>query len=118
MILARFFILTGLWVPCSKKRCALGRRFARGLKPSTDVIYMTSTRRILARCDIIKTNTFGLSRLVFPKEGKMEEIAKAAVGIARRAGDKMVAIDIGPTESFTPYGDLKFEEAVSILARL
>ncbi|MDD3765821.1 MAG: homocysteine S-methyltransferase family protein [Eubacteriales bacterium] len=85
-----------------------------------DVIYDIHKAYIGAGCDIIKTNTFGLSRLKFPKEGKVEEIAKAAVGIARRAaGDKMVAIDIGPTgKLLAPYGDLKFEEAVSIFGEV
>ena len=73
-----------------------------------------------AGCDIVKTNTFGLNPIKFPAHGEVEKIAAAAVGLARRAaGDKLVAIDCGPTgKLLKPYGDLDFEEAVAAFAEV
>lgn len=77
-----------------------------------------------AGADIIKTNTFGANRLKFAgTEIKTEDVIKQAVKIARNACAKkpgsFVALDMGPTgKLLAPYGDLPFEEAVSIYAEI
>ena len=73
--------------------------------------------------NVVLTNTFGANRLKFDAE-ELEEIIKAAIFAARSAasesktaGEKFVALDIGPTgKLLRPYGDLDFEDAVSIFA--
>lgn len=66
-----------------------------------------------AGSDVISANTFGANRL---KYDNVDEIVKAAVKNAKRAGKK-VALDIGPTgKLLKPMGDLDFEECVDIFA--
>lgn len=68
-----------------------------------------------AGCDIISANTFGANRF---KYDNVDEIVKAGVKNAKRAGKK-VALDIGPTgKLLNPMGDLDFEECVDIFAEM
>ena len=72
----------------------------------------------------IKTNTFGANRLKYPAGGEFElkELIFAAVGLAKQAIEQAgklnevpTVLSIGPTgRLLEPYGDLAFEEAVSI----
>lgn len=72
---------------------------------------------------VVNTNTFGANILKFSAE-ELESIVKAAVENAKTARAqsthpeaKWVALDIGPTgRMLAPYGDLDFEDAVSIFA--
>lgn len=72
---------------------------------------------------VVNTNTFGASCLKFPHE-ELEHIIKAALENAREAAvqstssqPKWVALDIGPLgRLLKPYGDLDFEDAVSVFA--
>ena len=74
--------------------------------------------------NVVVTNTFGANTLKFPEE-ELDSIIKAAVRNARVAASesqttqpKWVALDIGPTgRMLKPYGDLDFEDAVSIFAQ-
>ena len=76
-----------------------------------------------AGSNMICTNTFGANTLKFPKN-ELREIVKAAVQNAKTAlknscgkQEKFIALDIGPTgKLLKPYGDLEFEDAVSIFA--
>jgi len=76
-----------------------------------------------AGSNVVNTNTFGANILKFEKS-ELEKIVKAAIENARRAAnessgtqEKWVALDIGPTgRMLAPYGDLEFEEAVSVFA--
>lgn len=74
--------------------------------------------------DIIKTNTFGANRLKFAgTEIKTADVITQAVKIAKKACSQktgsFVALDLGPTgKLLAPYGDLPFEEAVSIYAEI
>lgn len=76
-----------------------------------------------AGSNVVNTNTFGANIIKFGKE-ELEEIvssaianAKAAKEQSRTAGEKWIALDIGPTgKLLKPYGDLDFEEAVSVFA--
>ncbi|HWQ29758.1 MAG TPA: homocysteine S-methyltransferase family protein [Negativicutes bacterium] len=69
---------------------------------------------IEAGADVVTTNTFGANRykLKHSKYSPSEIITKA-VGIAREAaGEKLVALDIGPIgQLMEPYGTLSFEDA-------
>ena len=72
---------------------------------------------------VVSTNTFGANCLKFDAD-ELERIVCAAVKHARAAqmsangdGERFVALDIGPTgKLLKPYGDLDFEDAVSIFA--
>ena len=77
-----------------------------------------------AGADIIKTNTFGANRLKFAgTDIKTADVVTQAVKIAKKAcankPGSFVALDLGPTgKLLAPYGDLPFEEAVSIYAEI
>ncbi len=67
-----------------------------------------------AGADIITTNTFGSSKYKLKGSGlEVAEVIKKAVEIAKEAaGDKLVALDIGPLgQLMEPYGTLSFEDA-------
>ena len=76
-----------------------------------------------AGSNVVNTNTFGANSLKFGAD-ELDAIIGAAIANARRAAcesrgeqPKWVALDIGPTgRMLAPYGDLDFEEAVSIFA--
>ena len=76
-----------------------------------------------AGSNVVNTNTFGANCLKFSSD-ELDEIIGAAIANARHAvcesrGEqpKWVALDIGPTgRMLAPYGDLDFEDAVSIFA--
>ena len=73
-----------------------------------------------AGADVVCTNTFGANLLKYEKE-ELISIIEAAVRIARAeadaAGGKYVALDIGPLgKMLAPFGDLEFEDAVSIFS--
>lgn len=77
-----------------------------------------------AGSNVVNTNTFGANSLKFD-QAELEEIIAAAVSIAQKAAvdsvgsqEKWVALDIGPTgKMLEPYGDLRFEDAVSVFAQ-
>ena len=76
-----------------------------------------------AGSNIVNTNTFGANCLKFSLD-ELDAIIGAAIANARRAASqssgtqpKWVALDIGPTgRMLAPYGDLDFEDAVSVFA--
>ena len=88
-----------------------------------DVIVDIHKSYLDAGSNVISTNTFGANLLKF-SETELEEIIKAAIDNARRAielstqNDAFIALDIGPSgKMLRPYGDLDFEEAVSLFSR-
>ena len=72
-----------------------------------------------AGSDVVYANTFGANRLKMP-DGKAESIVRAGVEIARRAaGDKFIALDIGPTGALCePLGSMTFDEAYAVFAEV
>ncbi len=76
-----------------------------------------------AGSNVVNTNTFGANCLKFNSD-ELENIIRAAMENARIARDKSrgdhekwIALDIGPTgRMLKPYGDLPFEDAVSVFA--
>ncbi len=77
-----------------------------------------------AGSNVVNTNTFGANSLKFSDQ-ELEKIIEGGVNLARQAqkeskstSPKWVALDIGPTgKMLKPYGDLDFEDAVSIFAK-
>ena len=71
---------------------------------------------------VVSTNTFGANSLKYD-DARLEEIIAAAIACARSAakglaGERFVALDIGPTgKLLKPLGDLDFEDAVEIFAK-
>ena len=78
-----------------------------------------------AGSNVVLTNTFGANSFKFESE-ELEKIVTAAVKNARTAversdapQEKFVALDIGPCgKLLKPYGDLEFEDAVSVYAEI
>lgn len=76
-----------------------------------------------AGSNIVSANTFGANRLKFNSD-ELEEIIATAIGhvkaaqlASKGAQEKFVALDVGPLgKLLKPYGDLEFEEAVSIFS--
>ena len=76
-----------------------------------------------AGANIVCANTFGANTLKFSGE-ELEKIIAAALANARAAKEestapheKFIALDIGPSgRMLSPYGDLDFEDAVSLFA--
>ena len=77
-----------------------------------------------AGSNVVNTNTFGANCLKFEAD-ELDAIIGAAIANARTAASqssgkqpKWVALDIGPTgRMLAPYGDLDFEDAVSVFAK-
>ena len=108
---------------------------ARGLQPGEhperwnithpDVIVAVQQAYFDAGTNVVNTNTFGANSLKFD-ETELETIIAAAIANARAAAEqscgtqpKFVALDIGPTgRLLKPYGDLDFEDAVSVFAQV
>lgn len=90
----------------------------------SDVIVGIHKAYFDAGSNVVNTNTFGANSLKF-SDRELENIIYAAVENARRAasessakGPKWVALDIGPLgRMLKPYGDLDFEDAVSIFSK-
>ena len=88
-----------------------------------DVIVDIHKSYLDAGSNVISTNTFGANSLKF-SDSELDEVIGAAVANARRAiglcaqKNAFVALDIGPTgKMLRPYGDLDFEDAVSIFSQ-
>jgi len=80
-------------------------------------------RYVKAGCQILKTNTFGANRHKLSDTGfSVEQVIASGVMTAKKAAegnDVYVALDIGPTgKLLSPFGDLHFEDAVSIFAQM
>ena len=88
-----------------------------------DVITAVHKQYFSAGANVVNANTFGANCLKFSLD-ELDAIIGAAIKNARRAAaesatehPKWVALDIGPTgKMLAPYGDLDFEDAVSVFA--
>ena len=106
---------------------------AKGLKPGDaperwnishpDVICGIHRDYFDAGSNVVCTNTFGANTLKYSKD-ELEKIIRAAVKNAAdaraqssSAGEKFIALDIGPSgKLLKPLGDLDFEDAVGVFA--
>jgi len=90
-----------------------------------DVIKSIHRAYFDAGSHVVNSNTFGANSLKFSSE-ELDAIVKAAMENARAAAaastgaqPKWVALDIGPLgRLLKPYGDLDFEDAVSVFAAI
>ncbi len=89
-----------------------------------EAVYSIHKAYFDAGSNIVNTNTFGANSLHFG-DSELEEIISSGVSLAKKAREessgtqeKFIALDIGPTgKLLKPYGDLDFEDAVSIFAK-
>lgn len=94
----------------------------RNLTHPRDIVDI-HTAYFRAGSHVVCTNTFGANLLKYSRE-ELETIIAAAVRNAKEAAEKAgtdtpkwVALDIGPSgRMLAPYGDLSFEDAVSLFA--
>lgn len=85
-----------------------------------EVIEDIHRQYIEAGADVITTNTFGANDLKLKGTGyTVEQVITQAVALARRAaGNKWVALDMGPIgQLMEPMGPLSFGEAYELYAR-
>lgn len=85
-----------------------------------EIIKSIHTKYVNAGADVITTNTFGANELKLETSMyTVEEVIPQAVRLAKEAaGQKLVALDIGPIGQFIkPIGTLSFERAYDIFAR-
>lgn len=70
-----------------------------------------------AGCDVVTTNTFNANPTKLEGQADVSEIYESAVRIAKAAGARYVAGDIGPTGALLePLGTLSFDEAYNQFA--
>ena len=113
----------GMGTLLQKRGLAPGELPERWNITRSDVIIDIHNAYLNAGSNVISTNTFGANLLKFD-ESELEDIISAAVSNAREAiaqssqNNAFVALDIGPTgKMLRPYGDLDFEDAVSLFAK-
>ena len=113
----------GMGTLLQKRGLAPGELPERWNITRSDVIIDIHKAYLNAGSNVISTNTFGANLLKFD-ESELEDIISAAVSNARAAiaqssqNNAFVALDIGPTgKMLRPYGDLDFEDAVSLFAK-
>lgn len=85
-----------------------------------EIIENVHKQYIEAGSDVITANTFGaIETKLNATRYSVEEIVSNAITIARKAaGNKLVALDIGPTgKLLEPYGELSFQKAYELYAR-
>jgi len=85
-----------------------------------EVIKKIHQHYIEAGADVVTTNTFGANELKYSSsQYSVDEVITSAVKIAREAaGDKLVALDIGPTgQVMEPTGTLSFEAAYELFKK-
>lgn len=117
LIKDRIMLLDGaLGTQLQKRGLKTGELPERLNLTSPDTVYEVHKEYIDAGSDIIYTNTFGANRKKLKEKGEVEKIIDAAVKIAKRAaGDKLVALDLGPTGALIePLGSMTFDEAYDI----
>ena len=101
----------------------------RGLKPgglpelfnltNGDVVREVHEAYVTAGADVVSTNTFGANRHKLDGAAPVKDVICAAVGLAREAGAKFVALDMGPTGGMMkPLGDMRFSEAYDLFSEM
>lgn len=99
----------------------------RGLKPGglpellnlTDGAAVRAVHEayVKAGADIITANTFGANRHKLAEAASVRDVVFAAVKLAKEAGAKYTALDMGPTGAMLrPLGDMSFDEIYDIFA--
>jgi len=87
----------------------------------SDAIVSLHKAYVDAGSNVVLANTFGANALHYSEEdGSLERVVTAAIKNAKAACGRnaFVALDIGPSgKMLAPYGDLDFEDAVSLFAK-
>ena len=80
------------------------------------LIYSVCKEYVDSGSDIVYTNTFGANLKKLKDSQEVETLIKAGVKIARdAAGEKLVALDIGPSGALIePLGTMTFDEAYEL----
>ncbi|MDR2046809.1 MAG: homocysteine S-methyltransferase family protein [Clostridiales bacterium] len=78
-----------------------------------DLVFDIHKSYVDAGSDIISANTFSANRFKLkPKGYSVDAVVEKALSIARRAGAKYAALDIGPLGGLLkPFGDMTFSDA-------
>ncbi len=113
----------GMGTLLQERGLGAGERPERWNITHADVVTSIHKAYFDAGSNVICANTFGANGLKFAKT-ELEEIVKAALFNAKKAKEqslstqeKFIALDIGPSgKLLKPYGDLDFEDAVSLFA--
>jgi len=112
----------GMGTMLQKSGLALGELPERLNVSAPELITDIHSSYFAAGSQIICTNTFGANSLKFSPD-ELELIISKAVENAKRARDRFgsenrfIALDVGPCgRMLAPYGDLDFEDAVSIFS--
>ncbi len=80
-----------------------------------DIVRAVHRDYVNSGVDIITANTFGANSKKLGSAEKVEEVVAAGIRLAREAGAKRVALDIGPTGALlAPLGAMSFEEAYGL----
>ncbi len=80
-----------------------------------DLIRAVHADYVAAGADIITANTFGANAKKLGSAEKVAEVVAAGIRLAREAGAKRVALDIGPTGALlAPMGTMSFDEAYDL----
>lgn len=114
----------GMGTLLQEKGLAAGEMPERWNLTHPEIITSVHKEYFDAGSNVVSANTFGANSLKFSDE-ELELIIDKAFENAAKAkkessakGDKWIALDIGPTgRMLQPYGDLDFEEAVSVFAK-
>lgn len=70
---------------------------------------------VAAGADIITANTFGANARKLGSAERVREVIAAGIRLAREAGAKRVALDLGPTGAMlAPMGTMSFDEAYEL----
>ncbi|NGM17919.1 homocysteine methyltransferase [Eggerthellaceae bacterium zg-893] len=82
-----------------------------------DAIEALQRRYVEAGSQVIATNTFNTNRLKLNGQASVADVYAAAAEVARRAGARYVAGDVGPTGALLePMGTMPFDEAYDVFA--
>ncbi|MGN0822261.1 MAG: homocysteine S-methyltransferase family protein, partial [Candidatus Gallimonas sp.] len=115
-----FFLDGGFGTMLQERGLAAGELPERWNVSHAEAVEEIHAAYLSAGANAITTNTFGANLLHYGRE-ELRQVVSAALGCARRAveraGRGYVVFDVGPCgRLLKPYGDLGFEDAVSLFA--
>ncbi len=91
---------------------------AEYVRAGAEVVREIHAEYVRAGADVITANTFGANGRKFERE-ELREIITAGVRLAREAGAKYVALDVGPTGALLePLGTMPFERAYELFSEV
>ncbi len=99
-----------------KRGLAVGAMPEKLNTENPDLVYAVTKEYADAGSDVVFTNTFGANRKKLGNVEEVDRLIKAGAQIARKAaGDKLVALDIGPTGALIePLGTMTFDTAYEL----